>query len=207
MAPVPLSSFSIPALLQRLTDIYTNSAPYQRSASSSLLTSAPSSPPLLRRVIPVVSIPATYGGLDSGPKPGAVVGIILGTVGGVIIVLYAFYLWLGRRYVVDERSEISSEMAYYRRRRRPEVVERLRRPGPGSRPRNTVVVEESEVSRTEDDIVEVIEEHSTMSPSSPSSATPPPRRAGRGRRYSGSYRTVDPYEYGGGSGPARHVRR
>ncbi|KAL2002783.1 hypothetical protein VTN02DRAFT_5942 [Thermoascus thermophilus] len=174
-------------------------------SSSSLLASAP---PLLRRVIPVVSISSTYGGLDSGPEPGAVVGIILGTVGGVIVVLYAFYLWVGRRYVVDERSEIASEMAYYRRRRRPEVVERPRRPGSRSRPRNnTVVVEESEASRTEDDIVEVIEEHSTLSPSSPSSATPPPRRAGRGRRPSGSYRTVDPSEYGGGREPPRHVRR
>ena len=45
----------------------------------------------------------------------------------------------------------------------------------------------------EDDIVEVIEEHS-----------PPPRERRGSRRVSG-YRNVDPNEFGGGRRPMRHV--
>lgn len=205
MAPVSISPRSIAAPIQSRTD-YTSFPP------PSIITD-PELSSLAKRVIPVVSIPATYGGLTSGPTPGTVAGIVLGTVSGVLLVLYVFYLVLCRHCYADV-SEVSSEIVYRRRPRGPETVERPRAGPPAPRPRsrrdNTVVVEESETSRTtEDDIVEVIEEHSTMSPSTATTETPPPRRSkARGKQqFSGSYRTVDPYEYGGGRAPARHVRR
>src|SRR4051794_10242443 len=36
----------------------------------------------------VLAIPTTYAGLNSGPAPGAVVGITLGSIAGFIVILY-----------------------------------------------------------------------------------------------------------------------
>lgn len=62
---------------------------------------------------------------------------------------------------------------------------------------DNIVVEESvtSASRTDEgDVVEVLEEHSSVD-----GPVAPGRSRSRRSRVSGSYRTVDPYEYGGGS--------
>lgn len=151
-----------------------------------------------RRLNQMVSIPNTYGELDTSPEPGVVAGIVLGTVGGVILILYLLYLIFGRkpaRVVDDGRSRSRSRSPYIERSEMSEVTRsRSRTPLPRSRSRrDTVVVEESYTASSagdEDDVVEVFEEHSPS----------PPRRGG-------GYRTVDPYEYGGGGRPMRNVRR
>jgi hypothetical protein len=62
------------------------------------------------------------------------------------------------------------------------------------REEETVIVEEHVDPSVEDDIVEVIEEHSPERP-----ARKPSGRSG--------YRTVDPAEFAGGRGPLRKVSR
>jgi len=47
---------------------------------------------LTTRQTPVDTIPAHYGSLYSGPSPGAVAGIVLGSVAGFILLLYLVYL-------------------------------------------------------------------------------------------------------------------
>ncbi|KIW23906.1 uncharacterized protein PV07_12068 [Cladophialophora immunda] len=161
---------------------------------------------LEKRQNAVLAIPTTYAGLNSGPAPGALVGIVLGSVGGFILILYIilslFRLsgWGGGREVVTEevirhhrrrpsRSSPSSRshsqpMSHVSNHRSSRVVE------------ETVVVEEHfGPSSVEEDIVEVIEEHSPE--------RSPPRK---GSRRSG-FRTVDPAEFGGGGRPMRKVSR
>jgi len=45
---------------------------------------------VLKRQIPSI-IPTTYGSINSGPAPGTVVGIVLGSVGGFLLVLWLIY--------------------------------------------------------------------------------------------------------------------
>ncbi|GIK04695.1 hypothetical protein Aspvir_008788 [Aspergillus viridinutans] len=154
-----------------------------------------------------VSIPASYGRLDDGPSPGTVAGIVLGSVAGFIFLLYLAYLGLGlnnKPHPDDvEVSTVTTESALSRRVRRArrggsggervEVVEERRR----RHPDDHIVVEESvtSASRTDEgDVVEVLEEHSSVD-----GPVAPARSRSRRSRVSGSYRTVDPYEYGGGS--------
>ncbi|KAJ5883186.1 uncharacterized protein N7473_010072 [Penicillium subrubescens] len=153
-----------------------------------------------------ISIPSTYGHLNTSPPPGTVAGIVLGSVGGVVLILYLTFLALnpgglarGSPSVIDEEVVVRSRRSPSRRSEVIEVVEERDRDHdrrrdsyrrPGSR-RNHIVVEESMTgtSVTDDpDMVEVIEEES----SALSTISPEPRRGGR-------YRTVDPLEYGGGS--------
>ncbi|KAJ5167168.1 uncharacterized protein N7482_005949 [Penicillium canariense] len=157
-----------------------------------------------------VSIPSTYGNLNSSPLPGTVVGIVLGSVGGVVLIMYLTFLALNPGGLArgSSSSEIDEEVVVRSRRtpsRRSEVIEVVeerdhrrdsyRRPGSGSR-RDHIIVDESitGTSVTDDrDIVEVIEESSGLSSISPAPRRDGSRRSGRG------YRTVDPLEYGGGS--------
>ncbi|KAJ5091421.1 hypothetical protein NUU61_006291 [Penicillium alfredii] len=168
-----------------------------------------------------VSIPASYGRLNSSPPAGTVVGIVLGSVAGFVLLLYLIFLTLnpgGRargggissdsideEEVVEVRSRRSRPSGP--RRRSDNIVEVMeererRRPAPSrrERDRDRVVVEEDSVTGTtttddRGDVVEVIEEES----SAPSSASPLPPRRMRSGRGGPAYRTVDPYDYGGGS--------
>jgi hypothetical protein len=154
-----------------------------------------------------ISIPSTYGHLNTSPPPGTVAGIVLGSVGGVVLILYLTFLALnpgglarGSPSVIDEEVVVRSRRSPSRRSEVIEVVEERDRDHdrrrdsyrrPGSR-RNHVVVEESMTgtSVTDDpNVVEVIEEEES---SALSTISPEPRRGG-------GYRTVDPLEYGGGS--------
>ncbi|EPS25341.1 hypothetical protein PDE_00274 [Penicillium oxalicum 114-2] len=164
-----------------------------------------------------ISIPATYGHLNSGPPPGTVAGIVLGTVAGVILILYLTFLALNPgglargptegETVVDEEVIVRSRRSPSRRGDHIEVVEQrerdrdrdprrdsYRRP-PSARPSHIAVGESvTGTSVTNDsDLVEVIEEESSMMSSIP------PRRGGGSRQSGRGYRTVDPLEYGGGS--------
>ena len=42
-----------------------------------------------------ISIPSTYGRLDTSPAPGTVIGIVLGSIAGFLFLLYLLYLGLG----------------------------------------------------------------------------------------------------------------
>lgn len=168
-------------------------------------------------------IPETYAGINEGPPPGTVVGIVLGSVAGFLLILWIIYTCINfantrgattyeEETVVRRRSRSPrssrrspprspSRHAPSRSRSRSEVIEVSRHRSPPRREtrRETVIMEERvrppppPVER-EDDIIEVIEEHS------------PPRRSSGSRRVSG-YRTVDPDAYGGGSRPMRKVSR
>ncbi|MCJ1449165.1 MAG: hypothetical protein MMC23_009684 [Stictis urceolatum] len=170
----------------------------------------------------IVAIPTTYKDLNTGPAPGVVAGIVLGSVAAVLLVLWLIYTCFNlgggggvtRNVEVEEvvrtRSHRSRSPRRVRSRSRSEVIEvrspprRERERRERSSRRETIVIEESrrrEPERVEesvlgDDIVEVIEEHS-----------PAPRRERRERRVSSGYRAVDPEQFGGGDRPRRKVSR
>lgn len=158
-----------------------------------------------------VSIPASYGGLTTSPPPGTVAGIVLGSVGGIVIILYLTFLALnpggiargsGGTSSIDEEVVVRSRRGGSRRSDVIEVVEER-----GSRPRSyrrppshdQVIVEEDSVTGTTTsggrDVIEVMEEES-----SGISSIQPSRRGGRG------YRSVDPLAYGGGSSQGSRYR-
>lgn len=181
-------------------------------------------PSTTRELIPRQNniIPTTYGSINSGPSPGTVVGIVLGSVGGFLLVLWLLYTCLtmggwgsaasaySEEVVVRDRRKSHHGSTRSRRvsetvevRRGPSPVRHVPMPMPMPMPppvRETVIVEEHRsrerprgVSRGSDEVV-VIEEHS------------PPRRKKsvrereeRERRESG-YRTVDPGAYAGAVG-------
>ena len=165
-------------------------------------------------------IPTTYSGLNAGPSPGEVVGIVFGSVAGFLLLLWLIYTCFGMGGAIGSSEVIEREEVVERRHsarrsstrrsspRRPpsshsasEVIEiesRRERTPPRREPprRETVIIEETRRSSRppEDDIVEVIEEHS------------PVRRESR-RKVSDGYRTVDPEAFGGGDRPVRKVSR
>ena len=161
----------------------------------------------------IVAIPTTYKGLNSGPAPAAVVGIVLGSVLGFLLFLALLYsvLRLSGLYsttvVEEEVIRRRTRSASHSRRRSPsqsettEIRSEVRSPPRRreSRREETIIVEER-ISRApepppEDDIVEVIEDHS------------PERRPRRESKRMSGYRTVDPAEFAGGDRPMRKVSR
>lgn len=163
----------------------------------------------------IVAIPTVYQGLNAGPAPGAVVGIVLGSVLGFLFLIWLFWVLSNggsfiranqdeeESVVVTRRRDRSSRRSHRSnaematrsspRRDRDRVYrqERIIRDFPPqreasrSRVRETVIVDDipQRERRVEgDDIVEVIEEHSSVG------GAPPPRRK-KDRRGSG-YRSV-----------------
>ena len=224
--PIALRSFlpSIPNLTLRLPSLPSNTLPTRTDQSLQSLENPLSS--LFRRqnsqpnpANPTL-IPYTYAGLNAGPPPGEVVGIVFGSVGGFLLILWLIYTCFN---MGNSNSSVEEEVVVRRRSRSPrrtvsrsvsrsEFIETRQRSPPRRSPprrspprrspprretrRETVILEETRRApeEHEDDIVEVIEEHS------------PPRRSGGSRRQSG-YRTVDPEAFGGGSRPMRKVSR
>ncbi|KAK3699317.1 hypothetical protein LTR37_016469 [Vermiconidia calcicola] len=159
-------------------------------------------------------IEGCYEGLNAGPAPGAVVGITLGSIAGFLFLMWLLWTLtnstsfirtseLNEEDVVvrrrsrsprsrrSHRSTYNAEMRHTSPRRERVIrQERIVRDVPPprndhSRVRETVIMEERPERRVEgDDIVEVIEEHSSIG------GAPPPRR--KGRRSSGGYRSVNP---------------
>ena len=240
MAPVPLSNLpsqilhlasSISSSLQPLHSL---SFPQSRNPFLPQSQPQPQSQPRhenhgpsilsLSKRQAILAIPTTYDNLNSGPAPGTVAGIVLGSVAGFLLILYLIYtiftLGGGGRFgrsetVVEEEIIRRRSRSPRRSRSRSEVIEvqRSRSPIPRRESRRQTTRETVEVRETVsrnrsqsrvshssgggDDIVEVFEEHS------------PPRRASttKSKRVSGGFRTVDPHEFGGGSAPRRTVRR
>ncbi|KAL2436527.1 hypothetical protein ABEF95_011643 [Exophiala dermatitidis] len=164
----------------------------------------PPSSNLSKRQNAVLAIPTTYAGLNAGPAPGALVGIVLGSIAGFILILYiilsAFKFSANRNSTVIEQDVVHHRRRSPRRSRsRSQAMAEVS--GVGTR-RERVVEEERVVveehvgppSVEEEDIVEVIEEHSPERPVRKSSG-----RSG--------YRTVDPAEFGGGGRPIRKISR
>lgn len=167
-----------------------------------------------KRQTQILAIPTTYAGLNDGPTPGSVAGIVIGSVFGFLIILWLLYTCFnmgglpggGGGEVVEEEIVRHRSRSPRRSRSRSETIEITKSRSPPRQPRERIVVEETRrVSRTPepepeepiDDIVEVIEEHSP-------SPTPPSQRPSR--RPSGGYRTVDPGAFGGGGRSMRRVR-
>ncbi|KAL2358488.1 hypothetical protein BJ546DRAFT_812154, partial [Cryomyces antarcticus] len=137
-------------------------------------------------------IPTVYQGLSTDPQPGTVIGIVLGSVAGFILIVGLFYSLANsnngrntisadedivvRRGATRSRSPKSRksrrsdrEISRSPRRERVIVEERIREvsrappPMMSMPPRaRSIVVEDRRVSG--DDIVEVIEEHSDIAP-------------------------------------------
>ncbi|KAH7064587.1 hypothetical protein B0J12DRAFT_3591 [Macrophomina phaseolina] len=97
-------------------------------------------------------IPLSYQGLDSGPAPGAVVGIVLGSVAGFLLIVWLLMTLTnlnGRNaiageeeIVVRERPPRSPRSRRSRRSSRHEIREVSRSP----RPHQHIVVEERRTS-------------------------------------------------------------
>ncbi|KAJ5131192.1 uncharacterized protein N7515_007231 [Penicillium bovifimosum] len=167
-----------------------------------------------------ISIPSTYGRLNTSPPAGTVIGIVLGSVAGFCLLMYILFLALNpggikrggsgtvatgtasslSTSMMDEEEGISGRSGR-RRRDHIDVLEEREtfrdsyRRQPSSR-RDRVIVEESLVTSTtgEGDVIEVEEDESTI----PSDLSPRPSRRSRSRR-SGGVRSIDPLAYGGGS--------
>ncbi|EPE31210.1 hypothetical protein GLAREA_04177 [Glarea lozoyensis ATCC 20868] len=157
-------------------------------------------------------IPTAYGDMDTGPSPGTVAGIVLGSVAGFLLLLWLIYTCLNfnntsnqsvyteevvrdrrKSHRGSQRSRRVSETVEVRRERTP--VRIVREPSP-RRPDPIIVEEERREihrsrSRRGSDEVVVIEEHS------------PPRRKKHRDRDSrreeeiSGFRTVDPSAFGG----------
>jgi hypothetical protein len=224
MAPIPISSTLLSelnsqsaALVSSIASLAPRSSPPLQVRDNSALSSfATRNLPaklltLIRRQSnePAI-VPTTYGSINSGPSPGTIVGIILGSVGGFLILLWLIYTCMNfgtigsdssytESVVVRERrkshhgstrSQRASETVEVRRERSP--IRIMREPERVER----IIVEERretqrERSRGGSDEVVVIEDHHS-----------PPRRKRNDkeeRRQSG-YRVVDPLAYGGAMG-------
>jgi len=166
----------------------------------------------LQKRYTTISIPSTYGRLHTSPAAGTVVGIVLGSVAGFVLLMYVLFLAVNPGGIArgaptsssmsmsmeDEEVSVQSRRRPSRRRSEVEVLEEREtfrdsyRRRPSSR-HDRVVVEESLATSTtgDEDMVEVFEEESSV----PSDVSPrPPRRSRRG-----GVRHVDPLAYGGDS--------
>jgi hypothetical protein len=250
MAPLPPTIRNVDASDTHILDARRPLAP--AAYAITLPTSGDSPPSALysRQQSGIVPIPTVYQGLNSGPAPGAVVGIVLGSVLGFIFLIWLLWILSNgstfiktnrdeeedivvsrhRTHTSDRRRERRSEMSQKppRSPRRDRVYrqERISRdfpvpprsPGTSRVRGETVFVERETTERRVDgdDIVEVIEEHSSVS------GAPPPRRKSKSKRASsgyrsvsnfqpspqppGGFRTVDPDQYAGGNYPQWGVR-
>lgn len=170
--------------------------------------SSSTGPALARRQNTFVIIPTTYSDLNRGPPPGTVVGVLLGSVFGFLLLLWLIYSCfnVGGGASVEEEDIVVRERRGSRSSRNSHSHSHSHSRSTPPRPRSPirtetrveerVIVEEQRTARSpEDDIVEVIEEDE-----------PPPRRTRGGRsRPTSGYRAVDPDRFGGGNLPMEEV--
>lgn len=174
----PISILRHPLELRSLLPYLHNLAPRLPSRDTPLLPTrtTPLSrtlASLLRRQTTVTTtanpiIPATYTGLNSGPTPGTVVGIVFGSVAGFLLLLWLIYTCFGLGGAQGSSSIVEEEVIRRRSRspsrRAPSRRSSPRRSSPRrSSPRRTVAA--STVSESEVVMEEVRRER-----------TPPPRR-------------------------------
>lgn len=150
--------------------------------------------------------------MNDSPSPGTVIGIVLGSVAGFLMLLGLLYMCFNMSgsgaAVAEEEVVVSARRgsrSSHSRSRRAEMIESSRSTRSRSPPRRSPVRTESRTERIiveerrapvsmvdhDDDIVEVIEENS------------PPRRS-RDRPRSG-YRPVEPDQFAGGNYPVEEV--
>jgi len=93
MAPIPFPDFNAKTAIANLASRIPTTPLFARAASPAPTSTIPSS--FLSRILhpraTTSIIPTGYGSIDSGPSPGTVVGIVLGSVGGFLLVLWLFY--------------------------------------------------------------------------------------------------------------------
>ena len=97
-----------------------------------------------KRQQPILAIPTTYLGLNSGPKPGVLVGIVLGSVAGFLLILWLIWAIatlgagvFGRRRTTIIEEEVVRKSSNSRRR------ERVYYGGAGSRHRTELRTRET----------------------------------------------------------------
>ncbi len=230
--PLELRSLlpSLHSLTPRLSSPDTPLLPTRATPLSRTLAS------LLRRQTTVTAtanpiIPATYSGLNSGPPPGTIVGIVFGSVGAFLLILWLIYTCFGLGGA-QGRSSVVEEEVIRRHSRSPSRRAPSRRNSPRrSSPHRTAIassVTESEV------VMEEVRRERTPSPRSPRRtssrretviveetvrrAPPPPREdefvevieerdepPPRKSRKPSGFRNVDPEAFGGGDGKFRRV--
>ena len=160
-----------------------------------------------RQQNPVVIIPTFYSDMDDSPAPGTVVGAVLGSVVGFLLILWLINSCLNRGggAAVEEDDYVGQERRASRSSRHSHSHShshsRSSPPVPRSPPRTETHIEErviiEDTRRTtrspDDDFVEVIEEE-----------VPRRSRGSRSRPLSG-YRSVDPERFAGGDDPVQEV--
>ena len=89
------------------------------------LSSKKAASALTKRQQPVLAIPTTYLGLNAGPKPALLVGIVLGSIVGFLLIMYLIYAianfgggFLNRRRTVVEETIVQHKGSSPGRRRR-----------------------------------------------------------------------------------------
>ncbi|KAH6673537.1 hypothetical protein B0J14DRAFT_50556 [Halenospora varia] len=177
MAPIPsafdsissLSSAALSNIAKRLPDLpspdlFDRNLSPTRTIHTSLISRILSARQSTNSIIPT-----TYGSINSGPPPGTIVGIVLGSVAGFLLILWLFYTCLNfgtwssstaytESVVVRERdrrkshqssrshrSRRASETVEIRRERSPPPVRIVREPSP--RRTETIIVEETREER------------------------------------------------------------
>ncbi|KXG50673.1 uncharacterized protein PGRI_044400 [Penicillium griseofulvum] len=179
----------------------------------------------LQKRYTTISIPSTYGRLNTSPAASTVVGIVLGSVGGFVLLMYVLFLAVNPGGIArggvaaptsssismsmsmsmddEEIGDVRSRRGSAAGRRRPNVIEVTEeresfRDSYRRRPssrHDRVVVEESLATSTTGDMDPDVIEVEEDESSVPSDVSPRPPR--RPRR--GGVRHVDPLAYGGGS--------
>jgi hypothetical protein len=96
MAPVPITLESISVASAALYNIAKRSESILERNLSPIPRPTPTVPSLWTRITHLRQttgsiIPASYGSINSGPDPGTVVGIVLGSIGGLLLLLWLFY--------------------------------------------------------------------------------------------------------------------
>jgi hypothetical protein len=157
----------------------------------------------------VVLIPTSYSNQNSGPTPGTVIGVVLGSVAGFLLLLWLIRTLVNRGsagatveeddIVVRERRTSRSSRSRNSRSSPPRPRTPVRRSATETRVVDEqVIIEDSRVAAGDDeDVVEVIEEEEELRP-------PRRSRSGRGRADSG-YRPVEPDRFAGGNHPMEQV--
>jgi len=115
MAPIAI------ALSSRLTSL-TRHLP-----SSSSISIIPRGANLLARQNDPSIIPSTYGSINSGPAPGTVVGIVLGSVGGFLLILWLIYTCLNFGRLGETSSSYTESVHVAAARRQSHGSQRSRR--------------------------------------------------------------------------------
>lgn len=156
----------------------------------------------LQKRYTTISIPSTYGGLNEHLTSGAVVGIVLGSVAGFVLLMYVLFLAVSPKSVARgpptaPSSYTSKDSSVYlghaRSSRHPRRDEERSISAHSFRRRSRsrsdrIVVEESQTSGpSRNDVIEVLEDDTE------SEFSRPPRRPSR----RGGGRHVDPLAYGG----------